>query len=120
VSWDLAVWEGEMPEPTEASDRYAELLEAYEEELENDPPAPPTPALSAFLTALVERLPNSVDTGPWSFVPVSDEASGPLVILHVQWDGVDRVLEVVPALAREHGLVCYDPQAAALLQGRPT
>jgi hypothetical protein len=110
VSWDLAVWEGEAPDAAEAGDRYAELAEAYEEALENGTISPLTPALDAFLTALVERLPDDTESGPWAFTPVREEASGPLAILHVQWDRVAKVLQVAPALAREHGLVCLDLQ----------
>ena len=115
MSWDLAVWEGDLPEAAEAGERYAELLEAYEEELEDDSPAPPTKRLDAFLRELAESLPDDVDEGPWAFVPVRDEASGALAILHVQWDKVESVLAVVPDLARKHALVCFDPQADALL-----
>jgi hypothetical protein len=104
-----------MPEPGVAGKRYAELVEAYEEELENDSVAPLTAALDAFLTALVEVLPEDTEACPWAFAPVRDEASGPLAILHVQWDEVDRVLEVVPDLAREHAVVCFDLQKEELL-----
>jgi hypothetical protein len=41
------------------------------------------------------------------------EAGGPIAMLHVVWSQVDVVLSVVPALAREHGLVCFDLQEEA-------
>lgn len=113
------VWDGERPEPDAAGDRYTELMEAYEEQLDDDALQGPTPALDKFLTAVVQRLPDDPEIAPshspWAFTPVRDEAQGPIVILHVRWDQVDKVLEVVPPLAHKHGLVCYDPQEDALL-----
>ena len=94
-------------------------MEAYEETVESEHPPAPTEALQAFLAALVQRLPDDPNIeppkNPWAYMPISDEASGPVAILHVVWDSVDTVREVVPPLAREHGLVCYDMQDDALL-----
>ena len=123
MSWDLAVWEGEQPASSEeAAEHFQELMEAYEEQLDNEPCDPPNPRLGAFLDALVERLPDDPavepPSNPWAFMPLREEASGPIAMLHVVWSQVDVVLSVVPALAREHGLVCFDLQEEAVLSGK--
>ncbi len=94
-------------------------MDVYEEQVANDEEVTPTPRLAAFLDALVERLPDDPivepPRNPWAFMPLRRDAGGPIAILHVRHDHVGTVMDVVPALAREHGLVCYDLQADVLV-----
>lgn len=41
---------------------------------------------------------------------VIDEASGPIVYLLMSYGGAEEVSEYAAALARENGLLCFDPQ----------
>jgi hypothetical protein len=43
-----------------------------------------------------------------------EEASGPIVYLTISYGGADEVSEYAAALARAHGLVCFDPQGECL------
>ena len=72
---------------------------------------PPTPRIVAYVEALVARYPDDVDRGVvWTSPPVIDEASGPIVYLLMSCSKAEEVSEYAAALAREHGLVCFDPQ----------
>jgi hypothetical protein len=114
VSYDLAVWDGERPlDNDQAGSVYDELYERYLE-LE-DVVVPPAPAIVGYVEALVDRYPDDIDgSGVWASPPVIDEASGPIVYLLMSYSKAEEVSESAAALAREHGLVCYDPQGECL------
>jgi hypothetical protein len=78
---------------------------------------PPTPAIAAFVAALLARWPDiDVDeSSPWSASPLIGDASGSTFYTGVVWSRADEVGELIAATAREHGLVCYDPQSERLL-----
>ncbi|MGD9956286.1 MAG: hypothetical protein AB7O74_07290 [Candidatus Nanopelagicales bacterium] len=114
MSFDLAVWEGERP----ASD--AAALREYErrmDALETADPEPPTPRITAFVHALLERWPDiDVDeSSPWAGSPLIADASGSTFYTGVAWSRADEAAEFIAATAREHGLVCFDPQSERLL-----
>lgn len=114
VSYDLAVWDGDRPfDNRAASSTYDELYERY---LESDDVAvPPAPRIVAYVEALVARYPDDVDRGVvWASPPVIDEASGPIVYLLMSYSQAEEVSGFAAALAREHGLVCFDPQGECL------
>ncbi|MFC9817300.1 hypothetical protein ACFVJM_35195 [Streptomyces virginiae] len=114
MSYDLAVWDGDRPfDNRAASSTYDELYELY---LESDDVAvPPAPRIVAYVEALVVRYPDDVDQSVvWASAPVIDEASGPIVYLLVSYGEAEEVSEYAAALAREHGLVCFDPQGECL------
>jgi hypothetical protein len=46
--------------------------------------------------------------------PVIDEASGPIVYLLMSYGMAEEVSEYAASLAREHGLICFDPQGETL------
>ncbi|MEU6673874.1 hypothetical protein [Streptomyces sp. NPDC046925] len=50
----------------------------------------------------------------WASPPVIDEASGPVVCLLVTYGKAEEVSEYAATPAREHGLLCYDPQVERL------
>jgi len=113
VSYDLAVWDGERPlDNHQAGSVYDELFERY---LESEDVVPPTPRIVAYVEALVDRYPDDIDGSVvWASPPVINEASGPLVYLLMSYSKAEEVSEYAASLAREHGLVCYDPQGECL------
>ena len=111
MSYDLAVWDGELPRGDEAGAVFDELYERY---LDSDEIAELSPRISAYVEALVERYPDDAAGSPWVSPPVMGEASGPIVYLLMSYRRAEEVSEYAAALAREHGLVCYDPQGETL------
>ena len=114
MSFDLAVWEGERP----ASD--ADALREYErrmDALESGETEPPTPAIAAFVAALLERWPDLDDdeASPWAGSPLIADASGSTFYTGMAWSRADEAGAFVAATARAHGLVCFDPQSERLV-----
>lgn len=92
---------------------YDELYERYLES--DDVVVPPAPRIVAYVEALVARYPDDVDRSVvWASPPVIDEASGPIVYLLMSYSKAEEVSEYAAALAREHGLVCFDPHGECL------
>lgn len=114
MSYDLAVWDGERPlDNHHAGSAYDELYERYLES--DDVVVPPAPRIVAYVEALVERYPDDVDRSVvWASSPVIDEASGPIVYLLMSYGKAEEASEYAASLAREHGLVCFDPQRECL------
>jgi hypothetical protein len=114
MSYDLAVWDGDRPlDDRQASLTYDELYERY---LESDDVAvAPEPRIVAYVEALVARYPDSVDRSVvWASPPVIEEASGPIVYLLMSYGKAEEVSAYAATLAREHGLVCFNPQGECL------
>ncbi|MBW8707428.1 hypothetical protein MBT84_48115 [Streptomyces sp. MBT84] len=114
VSYDLAVWDGDRPlDNHQAGLTYDELYERYLES--DDVVVPPAPRIVAYVEALVARYPDDVGHSVvWASPPVLEEASGPIVYLLMSYGKAEEVSEYAAALAREHGLVCFDPQGECL------
>ncbi|MEU8294588.1 hypothetical protein [Streptomyces sp. NRRL S-1314] len=114
MSYDLAVWDGECPpDDHRAGSIYDELYERYLEP--DDVVVPPAPSIAAYVDALVARYPDDVDGSTvWASTPVIDEASGPIVYLVMSYGKAEEVSDYAAALAREHGLICFDPQGECL------
>lgn len=114
MSYDLAVWDGDRPlDNNQAALTYDELYERYLES--DDVVVPPAPCITAYVEALVARYPDDVDcSGVWASPPVIEEASGPIVYLLMSYGKAQEVSEYAAELAREHGLVCFDPQGECL------
>ncbi|MFJ8623743.1 hypothetical protein ACIRD3_12985 [Kitasatospora sp. NPDC093550] len=112
MSYDLAVWEGERPRDEDAAAVYEELCERHLES--EDVSAEPTPRIEAYVEALLARYPDDVPGSPWASPPVMDEASGPIVYLVMSYRRAEEASAYAAALARAHGLVCYDPQGETL------
>ncbi|MFF7577148.1 hypothetical protein ACFZBE_19505 [Streptomyces sp. NPDC008061] len=114
VSYDLAVWNGDCPiDEDQAGSTYDELYERY---LESDEVVvPPVTRIAAYVEALIARYPDDIDRNVvWASPPVINEASGPIVYLLMSYGKAEEVSEYAAALAREHGLVCFDPQGECL------
>ena len=113
MSYDLVVWDGEPPRDNdEAGAVFDELYECYLDS--EDAVVEPSPRIEAYVKALVERYPDDVQGSPWASPPVIDEASGPIVYLLMSYSRADEGSEYAAALARKHGLICFDPQGETL------
>ncbi|MFE4758448.1 hypothetical protein ACFVW1_31510 [Streptomyces olivochromogenes] len=112
MSYDLAVWDGELPRGDEAGAVFDALYERYLDS--EDVIAELSPRIETYVEALVERYPDDVVGSPWASPPVMGEASGPIVYLLMSYSRAEEVSEYAAALAREHRLVCYDPQGETL------
>ncbi|MEU0095101.1 hypothetical protein [Kribbella sp. NPDC006257] len=109
MSYDLAVWEGDLPRDDKAAaGEFEELYERYFVES----PRRAHPAIRAYVEALVEKWPE--DGGPWSTSPLIDSASGPIVYFSMVYSRAGEVSEGAAQLAAEHGLVCFDANRSAL------
>ncbi|MGW4323561.1 hypothetical protein ACWEMW_30875 [Streptomyces sp. NPDC004684] len=114
MSYDLGVWDGERPlDNDQAGSVYDEFYARYLES--DDVVVPPTPRIVAYVEALVGRYPDDADGSVWASPPVIDEASGPIVYLLMSYSKAEEVSEYAAWLAREQGLVCFDPQGECLL-----
>ncbi|MGX1135687.1 hypothetical protein RKD49_007877 [Streptomyces glaucescens] len=114
MSYDLAVWDGDRPiDDLQAGLMYDELYGRYLES--EDVVVPPAPRIGAYVEALIARYPDDVDRSVvWASTPVIEEASGPIVYLLLSYDKAEEASEYAAELAREHGLVCFDPQGECL------
>ncbi|MCX4546669.1 hypothetical protein [Streptomyces sp. NBC_01565] len=114
MSYDLAVWDGERPlDSRQAGSVYDDLYARYLKS--GDVAVPPAPRVVAYTEALLERYPDDVDGNiAWASAPVIDEASGPIVYLLMSYSKAEEVSAYAASLAREHGLVCFDPQGECL------
>ncbi|MFI9830915.1 hypothetical protein ACIHIX_24890 [Streptomyces sp. NPDC051913] len=114
MSDDLAVWYGDRPlDDRQAGLTYDELYERYLES--DDVVVPPAPRTVTYVEALVARYPDDVDRSVvWASPPVIEEASGPIVYLLMSYGKAEEVSEYAASLAREHGLICFDPQEECL------
>jgi hypothetical protein len=118
MSYDLAVWEGEHPAGSEAAMTF--YLERIVPQLgEHDPrnPTPPTPRIRAYVEALLERWPdieNDDDGSPWATSPLMSETVGWFIYFPMVFSMADEASAIAADLARQHGLVCYDPQLQRL------
>jgi hypothetical protein len=114
MSFDLAVWfEADSSlAPEAAEEKYARLCE------EDFAGLIPSEHVSAFYRALTAKYPELIavpdedlEACPWT---AGLEVSPGHVIMPIAWPRAGEVGSVVRALAREHGLVCFDPQARAV------
>ncbi|WP_026554116.1 hypothetical protein [Arthrobacter sp. 35W] len=115
MSYDLAVWEGELPSTDE------ELAVAFDENmaiLDSEPAPEPSPRIRAYVDALLARWPDldfgAENDSPWSDGPLIGNAAGPVIYFGMVYDQAEEASEFAAQLAREHGLVCLDPQMEAL------
>jgi hypothetical protein len=116
MSYDVAVWEGEVP----ASDE--EALEVFERLCEryDDADEPASPRILDYIGALTERYPDlmdlpeeEVDESPWAIGPLA--GTGPFFYFSLTFDGAEDALAFVAEAARSRGLVCFDPQRPGLI-----
>jgi len=105
VSHDLAVYVGPQPEDAAAALAALDRLRST-----GDEPAPPAPAVRAFLDELAAVLPD--DHEAWSSAPMADGADGATLDLQLTYgDGLTLAMVTLVDLAHRHGLVCVDLSA---------
>jgi hypothetical protein len=113
MSYDLAVWADASPfSGLRDDDAYALLSE----HLENDDALaqPATDAIVAFVESLLAKWPALGEPGdersPWAMGPEIGDAFGSCIYITMTYGGAEEAVPVIAATAREHGLICYDPQ----------
>jgi hypothetical protein len=110
VSMTLVLWKAPVvDDPDEAK----ALLKPYYEN-EDDSAFEPSEDIARVRAELLHRFPDdasseSEPSSPWADFP--PEETDRLLLLSIRWGAEDAILDDTMALAREHGLVLYDPQA---------
>jgi hypothetical protein len=115
MSYDLAVWEADLPaDDASAGEEFRRL---YERDFHSRMPQSPTPRITAYVDALLDRYPDiDVDdeNSLWADSPLIGDASGPLLYFPMAWSQCEEVAPWAAQLAQQHGLACYDPQIGKL------
>ena len=116
MSYDLAVWEGARPvDDAAARTTFHDLYERY---IYSDAKDAPTPKITKYVAALLDRWPDlgddEDDTSPWSTGPLIGEARGPLIYFPMRYSMADEASAFAAQLATSMGLVCFDPQIDVL------
>jgi len=116
MNYVLAVWDGDMPgDSKQAADEYERLIELVE-----DQEVPPTAKIRRYVEALLARWPDITDergvNSPWGDGPLMNDATGPLFRFGLTTFLGEEPLAYCRDLAREHGLVFFDPEGEELLR----
>jgi len=112
MSYDLAVWE---PVPPFSGLGANEAFELLSERLEAGVvDEAPTEAITTFVEALLGVWPDlgedEDEDSPWAAGPLLEEAFGPCIYFAMTYSGADEAVPVIARMAKERGLVCFDPQ----------
>lgn len=123
MSYNLAVWDGPRPESNEAAG--AAFLKLAAHWFDGQPADPsPTAPIRSYVEALLDRWPDiTEDAGedsPWADGPLINNAAGPLFYFAMVYSQAEEAVSFAAQLAAERGLICFDPQAEALLMPTPT
>jgi hypothetical protein len=108
VSYDLAVWYEPTPITPEAAD--AKLKTFVENE--DDSSFEPSDKVQQCYDELLRKFPFDGYAAVWIGTPPRSDDR--VVDVYIPWSQADRVAETVRELARQHGLICYDPQAGVV------
>lgn len=113
MSYDLYLWHG--PKPVTAQQAKAICHQLAQGQ---DDAVVPHEAVSAFHQDLIARFPrleslgdDEIEDSPWNMSP---SATTGRVILMIGFSHVAQVGPTVQELARQHGLVCFDPQSGVV------
>ena len=111
MSMTLILWKAPLVEdPDEAEG----LLQPYHEK-GDDSAFEPSPDIARMADELRERFPAG-DDSPWaSFPPDQTER---ILVLDIRWGADNEVVDEIAELARDYGLVLYDPQAPDVMLPR--
>lgn len=112
MSHDVAVWVGPRPaDDAAAGDEFDARFDRSEVD-----DSPPGPAIRAFVHALTQEYPEGRMDGVWATEPLLDESGGDFLYLNLTRSRhLEAVLDLVSRVAKEQGLVAYDPQMEALV-----
>ena len=114
MSYDLAVWEGQRPSSAAEAVRVCDALRDANDGRE------PTPAIRAYVEALLARYPDladdmhNEDECPWSDAPLIGNAQGAVFYFAMVFSKAEEASAFAADLAKQHGLVCFDPQLGTL------
>jgi hypothetical protein len=103
MSMTLVLWKAPVVADSDEAER---LLQAYYDR-SDDSAFEPSPAIATVSNELLRRFPES-DDGPWADMP--PEQTDRVLLLSIRWGAGNAVIDAIVELAREHGLVLYDPQ----------
>ncbi|MFB6671223.1 hypothetical protein ACFCWG_02300 [Streptomyces sp. NPDC056390] len=116
MSYDLAVWEGDIPGDDVIAGKVCTQL--YDRYIDTDEDLPPSPRIAAYVAALLERwvdiTEDEEDTSPWSTGPLIGEAAGPFIYFPMRYSMAEEASAYAADLPASMGLVCYDLQARRL------
>jgi hypothetical protein len=113
VSYDLAFWQGAPPPSDgEASTQFERIWDALEEPGDE---RPPTPVIQELVRELESRWPVDAPAAPWATFPLSEDALGHTLYVNLVMSISDQDVRSMADVARRLGIVCFDPQRAALL-----
>src|SRR5437870_781951 len=118
MSYDVAVWDGQMPANDEqAMEVYQSLWERHKTTDE-----PPSPRILGYIQSLTARYPDLMDLSddegddsPWADGPLTKDVMGAFFYFGLVFSKAEEALPFIAETAREHGLVCFDPQAERLI-----
>ena len=114
VSYDLAFWEGQEPrDDQEAAKTFAEIWGALEESTHTRPVAP---AIQSLVRQLEARWPREDQDSPWASFPLEGDADGGTLYVNLVFGRPDEDLQFMASVARELGVVCFDPQLEVVLK----
>lgn len=108
MSYDLTIWYESAPITPEAAE--AKLKTFLEKE--DDSSFEPSEKVQQFHDSLLQQFPFEGYAAVWIGTPPRSDDR--VVDVYIPWSQADRVAETVRELARQHGLVCYDPQAGVV------
>jgi hypothetical protein len=116
MTYVLAVWDGDMPARNEqAAQEYERLVEQTK-----DHEVPPTLKIRRYVETLLSHWPDITEVGseysPWSDGPLMNDATGPLFVFGLGTSFGEGPFTYCRELARDHGLVFFDPESGKLLR----
>ena len=119
MSYDLAVWVGDLPQTDAAAGaQYAELMDRMEVGHEEREPEPVSDRIRVYVDALLNRWPDITEdegeNSPWADGPLINNAFGNCIYFAMVWSRAEEASEFAAQVAAKHGLVCYDPQSETL------
>jgi hypothetical protein len=103
MSMTLLLWKAPVVDDPDEAER---LLQPYYDR-EDDSAFEPSADIATVSNELLRRFPEAAD-GPWADFP--PEQTDRLLLLSIRWGADNAVIDAIVELAREHGLVLYDPQ----------
>lgn len=106
MGYYISMWEGPQPVNAEvARQLWNDMYELAH------PRVAPNARMQELLARLRAEWPEDMSDGsPWKYLPLEREAAGPLFDTVITWGSAATAAPRLAAIARELGLVFYDPQ----------
>jgi len=112
MSFDLAIWVGDTPTNDHEARRTLRALMDRSKETD-----PVDPRLRESILEITQRYPDDLremrSGSIWATCPLTPQGS--MLYMNLTWGVSDDVLDFIAGTAAKHGLVCYDPQASAVV-----